>query len=114
MSKRIKLSSATLTRDEEWHAIMVHRRLYVAAKSAVAQWGETAQLRQLTEECGELIAAVNQLERGRITDGDLASEVADVFIMLAQARHILGKKFEAQLDVKLARLEERLAAKEPA
>jgi NTP pyrophosphatase (non-canonical NTP hydrolase) len=83
-------------------------RIRAAAQAAVRLWGEQHQLRMLTEECGELIAAVNQHERGRIGDEALASECADVLIMLAQARHILGKKFDVQLEVKLTRLEHRL------
>lgn len=71
-------------------------------------WGAQSQLRQLTEECGELIAAVNQYERGRLTVDELASEVADVLIMAAQARDILGQAVDAQLAFKLDRLQGRI------
>ena len=85
-------------------------RINAAASKAVRVWGEHKQLRQLTEECGELVAAVNQYERGRITAEQLASEVADVRIMVAQASAIIGAALvEAQLDAKLDRLEVRLA-----
>ena len=88
---------------------MSNVRLYLLAGQAVRMWGAQSQLRQLTEECGELVAAVNQYERGRITVEELASEVADVFIMVAQARDILGQKVDAQLAHKLDRLQQRIA-----
>ena len=90
-------------------------RLSAAITNAVYLWGDNKQLRQLTEECGELVAAVNQYERGRITADQLASEVADVLICLEQARYILGSvKVDAQLVAKLERLELRMAHAEHA
>jgi NTP pyrophosphatase (non-canonical NTP hydrolase) len=83
-------------------------RLRTAAERAVTLWGREKQLRQLTEECGELIAAVNQHERGRITDDELAAEVADVLICIAQARYVIGQSVDAQVSDKLARLEQRI------
>jgi NTP pyrophosphatase (non-canonical NTP hydrolase) len=90
-------------------------RMDAAAARAVHLWGAHKQLRQLTEECGELVAAVNQYERGRITAEHLASEIADVLICLVQARRILGgAKVDAQLEAKLERLEVRIAHAEHA
>ena len=83
-------------------------RLQAIAARAVRQWGKHKQLRQLTEECGELVAAVNRLERGRITLCELADEVADVHIMIAQAKLMLGHEFDEALEAKLDRLELRL------
>ena len=68
-------------------------RMEAVTISAVRLWGAQRQFRQLTEECGELIAAVNQYERGRITADQLASEIADVLIIerlelrIAHAQH---------------------------
>lgn len=90
------------------------RRLASASRRAVASWGEPAQWRQVQEECGELVAAVNQADRGRAgSAAKLAEEVADVTIMMAQARVMLGAEVvDAAIDRKLARLERRLDASE--
>lgn len=72
---------------------------------AVAVFGATAQLRQLQEECGELVAAVSQYERGRIDELGLADKVADVIVMCVQATSIVGTGHVARaLAVKLRRL----------
>lgn len=83
-------------------------RVNAATASAVRLWGAPKQLRQLTEECGELVAAVNQYERGRITAEELAAEIADVLIMVLQARCIIPK-VDVYVDCKLERLEVRIA-----
>lgn len=74
---------------------------------ALGHYGEAGQLRVLQEECGELIVAVSHYFRGR-TDApeELAEELADVTIMVAQARLIVGEK---AADDALARKLERLA-----
>jgi len=86
------------------------QRVQRAAERAVQLWGVERQLRQLTEECGELVAAINQFARERITEDELAHEVADVWITVAQARHVLGQRVDAAIAAKLARLEQRIAA----
>jgi NTP pyrophosphatase (non-canonical NTP hydrolase) len=81
-------------------------RLQDLAAEAVRTWGADKQLRQLTEECGELVAAVNQRERGRVGDLALAVELADVAIMLEQAKLVVGVDvFESCLEQQLKRLE---------
>lgn len=80
---------------------------------AVNVYGATAQLRLLQEECGELIAAVSHLERGRIDDTELADEIADVIIMCTQATAIIGTRLvSAALHAKLKRLRTRIEATE--
>lgn len=78
-------------------------------RRAVERYGREAQLRQLQEECCELGAAINQLARKRLYAMDVAMEIADVEIMCAQARVIIGDELvdEAKSE-KLARLEARL------
>ena len=74
-------------------------------RNALETWGEGMQMRQLQEECGELVAAVNQYGRGRICVEDLAEEIADVEIMCAQIGMCLGGAFVDQaMNRKLARL----------
>lgn len=88
------------------------QRVRRTGQLAVYQWGTTSQVNQCQEECGELIAAFNRLRRGRITPKELASEVADVIIMIEQARQIvnaLGGDVEAQILAKIQRLESQLS-----
>jgi NTP pyrophosphatase (non-canonical NTP hydrolase) len=83
-------------------------RISRALRKALAVWGTEAQVRMVQEECGELIAAINQRSRGRIDDAQLAGEVADVIIVLGFMRLLLGSKVDARLLEKLERLEQRL------
>jgi NTP pyrophosphatase (non-canonical NTP hydrolase) len=83
-------------------------RLNRACRKAVRLWGVSSQLRQLQEECGELVAAVNRADRGRGTE-NLVEEIADVVIMSHQARLMFGPAVEEAIARKLARLEERIA-----
>jgi NTP pyrophosphatase (non-canonical NTP hydrolase) len=87
---------------------VAEERMDAVTADAVRLWGAPKQLRQLTEECGELIAAVNRYERGRITEAELASEIADVIIMAGQARRIIGSKVDVLVEAKLRRLELRI------
>ena len=80
---------------------------------AVNVWGETEQLRQLQEECGELVAAVSHYSRGRIDELGLADEIADVLIMCQQALLIVGARNVGKaLHAKLNRLRGRVEAAE--
>lgn len=76
---------------------------------AIDTWGQEQQLRQLQEECGEVIAATNRYLRGTGSVDSLAEEIADVEIMCEQARLIVGSERVAHFRrLKLARLEDRL------
>jgi NTP pyrophosphatase (non-canonical NTP hydrolase) len=84
---------------------MPNTRIY---KEALAAWGAEAQLNQLTEELAELIVATRHSLRGRIHN--MPEEIADVEIMLAQARLLIGDgPIELAKAAKLERLRERLA-----
>lgn len=93
------------------------KKLYDAC---TARWGEVAQAQQAVEECGELIQAVSKIFfRGKFDDKhleDLASEMADVAIMMEQLVHILGPNFdktvEEKVEYKLNRLKGRVEATE--
>ena len=80
-------------------------------KKAVEKFGTEAQLRQLQEECAELIVAVNHYLRMK-TNGmnNLMEEVVDVKIMIKQIECSFGSLGERIRDVyeeeKLKRLEE--------
>lgn len=55
------------------------------APLAIAKFGDESQERICIEEIGELLAAMMQLERGRVDLGDVMVEVADVLITVLQA-----------------------------
>lgn len=57
---------------------------------AVKTLGPVNQLRQTQEEAGELISAIGRFLRGRTDASVLAEEIADMEIMTAQARLIVG------------------------
>lgn len=57
-------------------------------REAVKQWGADFQIGMVAEECGEVLSALSKFRRGRVRPLDLASEVADLRIMLEQVAHI--------------------------
>lgn len=76
---------------------------------AFKKWGHAAQIAMVQEECAELIAAINRRDRSRITDAQLAEEVADVLITVQALVLLLGQKeVESAVDAKLDRLAARL------
>lgn len=78
-------------------------------KRAIDTWGEDAQIKMLFEECGELITAVAQFYRGRVSFGEVMTELADVSIMVEQIATIMNyENYESEKNYKLNRLKERL------
>ena len=81
-------------------------RLYSAA---IGLWGAESQMRLVQEECAELIVAINHVLRGRIGIHALSTEVADVEIMCAQLRLLIGHgPVDAAKKAKLERLHGRV------
>lgn len=89
----------------------------VLYKLAYDFWGQDAQLDMCVEECSELIQSICKYKRNEGNDINrlnalihMASEIADVEIMLEQLKLMMG--VEGQVDIeksyKLSRLEERL------
>lgn len=88
-------------------------------RRAIARhYGEENQLRQCQEECGELIASINHYERAKhgsdpvkIMEARVAvlGEIADVQIMLDQARDFFGEDTYDTEYLKLQRQWERIA-----
>ena len=61
------------------------------------------------EECAELIEAICHYRRSRIPIERLASEVADVELMVAQLRVMIGDvAVDVEKDYKIRRLRERI------
>lgn len=78
-------------------------RVSAAVRGAIEAWGTEAQWRMVQEECAELIAAINRLDRGRCSVDDVADEIADVIICLAGIERV-----DLRVLAKLERLEKRL------
>lgn len=76
---------------------------------AIRQWGVEKQLRQAQEECGELVAAINQYIRGTRRAEHVVTEIADVQIMVEQLIKVFGQaEVASERHKKLTRLEDRL------
>ena len=82
-------------------------------RKIIDKWGKPAQRMMVMEECGELITAIAQWERGRVTDDDLISEMVDVQLMLNQLRFMVSdeSKWNRWYAFKLSRIGRRLIDK---
>ena len=80
------------------------------ARAALDEWGHAAQLRQVQEECAELIAAINRAARGR-GNANMIEEAGQVWFMLLQLREIIGhERFAASVDAATDKARARLLA----
>lgn len=80
-------------------------------RMAIAKYGMDAQLGMVSEECGELIVAVNKYLRSKSPEAKerLVEEVADVEIMLDQMRIIFDEsEINFHKQKKVNRLEQRM------
>lgn len=76
---------------------------------AIAAFGEQPQVDMAMEECGELVAAINQFRRGRISREKLAGEIADVLITVHQLAAMTGEELVMQqINRKMMRLAKKL------
>lgn len=77
---------------------------------AVYTYGKTTQLIMAMEEMSELIQALSKDIRGKTDIENIAEEIADVEIMLAQLKIIFDckDKVNSKRCRKISRLEERL------
>lgn len=77
---------------------------------AIEKFGEEAQLWIVIEEMSELAKEICKFQRGKRCPDDLADEIADVEIMLEQARMLFGVDdlVIAHKDAKIERLRERV------
>ena len=84
-------------------------------QQALDQWGTGAQVGQTIEECAELIVAlqkyINRTPKAETVD-NLIDEIADVEMMLAQMRIVLGvddDTLRKRMEQKFKRLRRYLA-----
>ena len=77
------------------------------ADLAVSLWGKEAQEATLIEEMGEFLQAWNKLKRGKITEEEYVSEIADVYIMIQQMIHIYSETFDKVYPVKLKKIRDK-------
>lgn len=80
---------------------------------AIEKYGENSQLDMAIEECAELIQAINKCRRSLFATNkidDLASEIADVEIMIEQLKIIFAFRQSVQehKNAKIERLKNRL------
>lgn len=72
-------------------------------------WGIDSQVRMVMEESGEMLAALGKAARGRVTQMEVITELADVSIMMEQMAVFFGlNEFRAEKERKLQRLQQRL------
>ena len=77
---------------------------------AIMEFGVDEQIGMLHEEVGELLSAINKYKRGRVTEREVVTEIADVQIIVEQMAYIFGESaVEAERERKLLRLRDRIA-----
>lgn len=83
----------------------------ILSGEAALAWGIELEIRQLFEELAELIVKTNHYVRGKASPLDVASEIADVLIMIESIKIIIGitdSDIQNQIDFKIERLKERV------
>ena len=70
---------------------MTNQETEALLRECVIKFGPKDQIIMLAEETGELMQAMSKLVRGRIAPMELAAEMADVLIVLAQISHIVSE-----------------------
>ena len=87
---------------------------YHVSADTIRAWGDDAQLNKTIEECAELIVAL-QHSRSRTLDvRAVASEIADVFVMVMCAARVVGVDLVTdEMSKKLTRLKTRLETVKP-
>ena len=92
-----------------WTIKMKHMDKQNLFETVITKFGFDAQKTMAVEECAELINALCKEKRGRATDEDIITEIADVQIMCEQLAIIYGKEKVRQERLrKLLRLHKRI------
>lgn len=78
-------------------------------REAVGIFGYESQERMAIEEMSELMDALMKRRRGRVTDEEVITEIADVTIMMEQLRWAYGRKeVDREIERKIERLRQRI------
>lgn len=78
-------------------------------KKAIDAWVVPNQVMMVMEESGEMLNALAKFNRGRSTEDEIVTELADVWILMEQMAVVFGwDKFQQQKEYKLQRLSERI------
>lgn len=78
-------------------------------KQAIESWGVQNQVLMVMEESGEMLNALAKFNRGRSTEAEIRTELADVWILMEQMAVVFGwDEFQAEKERKLQRLKKRL------
>lgn len=78
-------------------------------REAIETWGLPAQIDMAVEECGEVVVALQHLQRERTDRREVIEELADLRIMYEQLRWYFGQDFvDPVVRDKMNRLRERL------
>jgi NTP pyrophosphatase (non-canonical NTP hydrolase) len=80
--------------------------------TAIEKYGIEAQIGMAQEEMGELLVAINHLRRKRIPWKNFIEEVADVYIMMRQLRHMDEKLFDKIYHRKVKKIRKKLEIKD--
>lgn len=90
--------------------IKASKKEWEILSAAIAVWGKDAQAKMLLEEMAELQKEVCKAWRGKDNSVEIAEEVADVEVMLAQIKMIFGIDASVGIyrDAKIERLRQRL------
>ncbi len=91
---------------------MKEEERYNLYDTAVEKWGKLAQVMMAVEEMAELTQILIHTQRSnrKVTHTDLASEIADVKIMLEQMENVFmcSDLVSETMEIKLLRLKSRL------
>lgn len=89
---------------QQWFILKLGGLKDICAR-AVKKYGKESRKRMAVEEAAELVNALMKEARGRVTDADIITEIADVQIMMEQLSIIYGyEKVARERERKLERL----------
>jgi NTP pyrophosphatase (non-canonical NTP hydrolase) len=87
---------------------------YSVSSDTIKAWGEAAQLDKTIEECAELIVALQHSRTRTLDTRIVASEIADVLVMVMCAARVIGVDLVTdEMSKKLTRLKGRLDSIKP-
>jgi len=87
---------------------------YHVSGDTIKAWGEDVQFDKTVEECAELIVALQHSKSRTLDVRSLASEIADVLVMVVCCSRIIGEDVVSdEMNKKLTRLKGRLEVVRP-